>query len=52
MCRVGKSLDKYGEFARDELELLKQIVRPGDIVVDAGSMYGQTALGLAKVQFS
>lgn len=46
---VGRSIDKYGEYARDELELLKQVVRAGDNVVDAGAMYGQTALGLAKV---
>ena len=26
-----------------------QVVREGDYVVDAGSMYGQTALGLSKV---
>lgn len=48
-CSAGKSIDKYGEFCRDELELLKQVVRVGDVVVDAGAMYGQTALGLSKV---
>ncbi len=49
MRRIGRSLDKYGEFARDEQELLKQVIRPGDVVVDAGAMYGQTSLGLSKV---
>lgn len=46
---VGKSLDLYGEYGRDEIELLKQVVRAGDYIVDAGAMYGQTALGLAKL---
>jgi hypothetical protein len=38
---IGRSLDKYGEYGRDELELLKQVVREGDVIVDAGAMYGQ-----------
>jgi FkbM family methyltransferase len=46
---VGVYLDKYGEYGRDELELLKQVVRDGDVIVDAGAQYGITALGLAKV---
>ena len=46
---VGVFLDKYGEYGRDELELLKQVIREGDIIVDAGAQYGVTALGLSKV---
>jgi FkbM family methyltransferase len=46
---AGKSIDLYGEYMRDELELLKQVVRVGDYIVDAGAMYGGTALGLSKV---
>jgi hypothetical protein len=38
---IGRSLDQYGEYGRDELELLKQVVREGDVIVDAGAMYGQ-----------
>jgi len=46
---TGVHLDKYGEYGRDELELLKQVIREGDIVVDAGAQYGVTSLGLAQV---
>jgi FkbM family methyltransferase len=46
---VGIYLDKYGEYGRDELDLLKQVIREGDVVVDAGAQYGVTALGLAQV---
>ena len=38
---IGRSLDQYGEYGRYELELLKQVVREGDVIVDAGAMYGQ-----------
>jgi hypothetical protein len=31
--------------------LLEQVVRAGDYIIDAGSMYGQTSLGLSKVLF-
>jgi len=46
---TGVHLDKYGEYGRDEHELLKQVIREGDIVVDAGAQYGVTSLALAQV---
>ena len=34
---IGRSLDLYGEFSEAEVELFRQIVRPGDIVVEVGA---------------
>lgn len=46
---VGKALDLYGEWGRDEQELLGQILRPGDITIDAGSHVGTMSLFLSRV---
>lgn len=46
---VGKSLDLYGESSRDEMELLKQIIRPGDTVVDVGAFYGSMTVFFSRI---
>ncbi len=46
---VGRSIDLYGEYARDEMELLKQIARPGDLVVDVGSGIGLSTLFFSRL---
>lgn len=45
---VGRSLELYGEFSEGEVELFKQIVRPGDIVFEVGSHIGAHTVVLAK----
>ncbi len=37
---IGRSLATYGEWSYGELELLGQLLRPGDVVVDAGANIG------------
>lgn len=37
---VGKSLDLYGEWAEEELEILAQLIHPGDVVLDIGAYIG------------
>lgn len=37
---IGRSLDLYGEFSPAEGDVYRQIVRPGQVVVDAGAHIG------------
>ncbi len=45
---IGRSLDLYGEYSEGEVELFKQILRPGDVAVDAGANIGAHTVFLAK----
>lgn len=45
---IGRSLDLYGEYAELELQLLLRLVKPGDIVVDAGANIGAFSVPLAR----
>lgn len=44
---VGEALERYGEFSELELELLLQLVRPGDTLVEAGANIGCHTVPLA-----
>jgi FkbM family methyltransferase len=45
---VGRSLDLYGEYSEAEIDVLKQIIRPGDLIVDAGANIGTHTIFFAK----
>lgn len=45
---VGRSLDRYGEWAQAEVELLQLFVEPGDVVVDVGANLGTHTVALAR----
>lgn len=45
---IGRSLDVYGEASEGELELLRQILRPGDWAVEAGANIGTIAVPMAR----
>lgn len=45
---VGRSLELYGEFSQGEVELFAQVVRPGDVVVEAGANIGAHTLFFAN----
>jgi|SRR3989344_4100535 len=45
---VGRSLREYGEWCEKELDLLGQVVRPGDVVVDVGAYIGTHSIFFAK----
>src|SRR5208282_3272360 len=45
---IGKSLDLYGEFSEGEVGVYRQLVRPGDVVIDAGANNGVFTLVFAR----
>jgi len=45
---VGRSLDAYAEFSEGEVEMFRQIVRAGDIVLDIGANIGTHTLFFAR----
>lgn len=45
---VGRSLSLYGEWSESEVALFSQIVRPGDMVVEAGANIGSHTIYLSK----
>ncbi|MCU0517365.1 MAG: FkbM family methyltransferase [Oscillatoria sp. Prado101] len=45
---IGRSLDLYGEYSEGEVELFKQILRPGDVAVDAGANIGAHTVYFAQ----
>jgi len=45
---IGKSFDLYGEFSYQEVEFLKELVEPGDVVIDVGANIGGITIPLAQ----
>src|ERR1041385_6647627 len=45
---IGRALELYGEYCQGEADLFAQIVRPGDIVIDAGANIGGHTVFFAR----
>jgi len=45
---VGRSLDLYGEWCERELEVLGQVIEPGDTVLDVGANIGTHTIFFAR----
>ena len=45
---IGRSIEKYGEFSFGETQLFKQLLRPGNVVVEVGANIGAHTLFLAQ----
>ncbi len=45
---IGRSLDIYGEFSEGEIELFRQVAKPGDVVLDVGANIGAHTVFFAK----
>jgi FkbM family methyltransferase len=45
---IGRSLDLYGEYSEAEVELFRQVVQPGDVVVEVGANFGAHTVFLAQ----
>jgi len=46
---VGRSLDLYGEFGEMEAEVLDQLLRPGDVVIEVGANIGAHTVPIASL---
>ncbi len=46
---VGGALKKYGEFSEGEVALFRQVLRPGDVVVEAGANFGAHTIAMAQM---
>jgi len=45
---VGRSLDRYGEYCESEAALLRSVLRPGDVAIEAGANIGAHTVAMAK----
>ena len=45
---VGRSLDQYGEFSEGEVDLLRQFVKPGHVILDVGANIGAHTVWMAQ----
>lgn len=45
---IGRSLDLYGEFSEEEVDLFRQVLRPNMIVVEVGANIGAHTVALAQ----
>jgi len=46
---LGRSLDLYGEWSEGEAELFRKVVKPRDVVIEAGANVGALTIPLAKI---
>lgn len=45
---IGRSLDEYGEWSEEELNIILQVLKPGDIALDIGANIGTHTVPQAK----
>lgn len=45
---IGRSLDRYGEFSEGEVDLFRQMARPGHVVVEVGANIGAHTVFFAR----
>lgn len=48
-CYVGRSFDLYGEYSEAEVALFRQLVKPGQTVLDIGANIGAHTVPLAQL---
>ena len=45
---IGDSVGLYGEYAHDEMELYRQLLKPGDTVIEVGANIGTLTIPIAQ----
>src|SRR5262249_3958256 len=45
---VGRSFEEYGEYSEGEVDIFRQILRPGDVALDVGANFGSPTTPRAR----
>lgn len=45
----GRALNYYGQYSEGEAQVFRQLLRPGDVVVDAGANVGMFSVFMAQL---
>jgi len=45
---VGRSFEEYGEYSEGEVDIFRQILRPGDVALDVGANFGSHTIPMAR----
>lgn len=45
---IGLSLDRYGEWCDEELDFFKEVINPGDVILDVGAFIGTHTVFFAQ----
>lgn len=46
---VGRSIEKYGEFSESEVQVFRDMLKPGDAVLDIGANIGCHTVAIARI---
>jgi FkbM family methyltransferase len=46
---VGKSIEKYGEFSESEVQVFRDAIQPGSVVLDVGANIGCHTVAIARI---
>ena len=46
---IGSSIREYGEWSQGEIEIIKQLVKPSDVVIELGSNIGSHTVPIAQL---
>jgi FkbM family methyltransferase len=46
---TGRSVELYGEYSESEVDVFREFIRPDDVCVDAGALFGAHSLAMADL---
>ncbi len=46
---IGRALELYGEYSQSEADLLRRVLKPGDVVIEAGANIGGLTVAIADI---
>jgi hypothetical protein len=46
---VGRSIEKYGEYSESEVQVFRDIIKQGDVVLDVGANIGCHTMAMSRL---